>query len=117
MKFIATLAAAAAFAMPAAAFAQDAHAGHEGHQEAAKPVTEAEVSQFVAIALQGKALSEQEGMDEAGMQAAMLSIIGESELGLARFTEIAQALGEDAALQARVEAEVMQQVGAAAAAS
>ena len=111
MKLIATAIAAAAFALPAAAAAQEAPA----MQDAPAPATDVsdeELSQFVGVIIQGQGIRNNAEMSEDQKRAAMLAAIEASELELARFTAIAQALGSDAALQARVEQEVINQLGA-----
>ena len=118
MKFIATLAAAAAFAMPAAAFAQDVLVPHDGHDESqAAPVTDAELEQFADIVVQGQGIQNNADMNDQQKQAAILGMIEASDMGLARFSQVAEAIGEDAALQARIQQAVMARMGAEAAAS
>ena len=115
MKFIATLAAAAAFALPASAMAQDAHAGHEGHAEqaAAVEVTDEEIAMFADIVVQGQGIQNNTEMNDQQKEAAMLGVISQSGMGLERFSVVAQAIGQDEALQQRMQAAVMQRIATA----
>ncbi len=109
MKFIAIFAATAALAMPATAIAQDAPAAEAN----TATVTDAELTQFVDIVMQGQGIQNDTTMSDADKQSAMVTIISESDLGMTRFTEVAQAIDADPALQQRVQAAVMERLGAA----
>ncbi|KLE32144.1 hypothetical protein AAW01_12135 [Aurantiacibacter gangjinensis] len=97
--------------------AQDSHAGHgdhAGHGEVASAtdVTEAEMTEFVALVLRGRGVQNDETLSETEQQAAFLALISESDMGMARFMAVSQAIGEDEALQAEVQQRVMNALGA-----
>ncbi|VVT12118.1 DUF4168 domain-containing protein [Erythrobacter sp. EC-HK427] len=109
MKFVATLAAAAAFAIPSAVAAQDAPVT----QEAPAPtisVSDTELTEFVTVAIETQAIRSNTDMAEADKQAAMLAIINASSITPARFTAIVEAIPNDPALQQRVQVEVAEQM-------
>lgn len=104
--------AAAALASPSIVMAQDAHANHEDHvvdgQDAS--VTDAEMEEFVDIVMQGRGVQNSDALSDEAKQAQMLSLITESDMGMARFMQVSQAVGADEALQQRVQAAVMQRL-------
>lgn len=110
LAFIA--AAAAATAVPSAVAAQEAPSVQA--PAPATDVTDAEIAEFVGIVIQGRGL-ENADMTDQEKQAEMVRIVGDSEMGLERFSAVSQAISQDEALQARVQAEAMQQMGAQAA--
>ena len=112
-KLVILAAASAAAALPAAASAQEAPATQAAPAPATQ-VTDAEIAEFVGIVIQGRGLQNADMTDQE-KQAEMLRIIGESDMGMTRFSAVSQAIGQDEALQARVQAEAVQQLGAAAA--
>lgn len=109
MKFVATLAATAAFAIPSAAAAQQAPMMQEAPAPATS-VSDTELSEFVQVALQGQGIQNNAEMTDQEKQMAMLAIIEESDLEVERFAAIAQAISNDPALQQRAQAEVMAQM-------
>ena len=109
MKITLALAAAAALAIPGVAAAQDAHAGHDMTADATA-VSDAELTEFVSIALQGKAMENDASMTDQQKQMKMVELIGQSEMGLERFSQIAERIGEDEALMQRLQTELASQM-------
>ena len=113
MKTTLFFAAAALVATPSLAAAQDAHADHEGDSEMAveiAPVSDAELDTFVSIVIAAQALGADESTTDEQKQQAFLGIIGESSLGLERFSQIAEAVSEDEALQERMQVKLATQL-------
>ncbi|KLI63484.1 hypothetical protein [Aurantiacibacter marinus] len=110
MKPFTVLGIAAALAIPTVANAQDTQVDHEAQAEAPVPVTDEDLAQYAALVLQGRRVQNSTDMSDAEKQAALLQILTESEMGLARFTAVSEAIRADEALQARMQQEVIRQL-------
>lgn len=109
MKIVtAIMAAAAALSAPVASSAQDR--GEDNAEAPQAPVSDAEIVEYASLVIQGRGIQNNSTLSDSERQTAMAAILGASNMGFARFSEVSRAIGADTELQERLQSEVMRQL-------
>ena len=111
MKTPLFLAALAAVATPAGVAAQETDS--KLMLDPVEPISDADIEQFAGLILQAQGIQNSEAIADEDKERVLIDTIRESDMGIVRFTQVSEMVGEDEALQQRIQQAVIAQLAAA----